>query len=369
MYLIALPWVVLQLTGSALAVGSTFALAALPRALFLPIGGVWADKQDPRRIMILVSLTRCVVLLGVFVLLQQGKLWAVYPAAIMLGTAAAFYYPAESSILPRILPKQMLQFANGLVQGSTQLVGVVGPAVGGVAVGVLGSQSVLALAALAYVSAALLLVPIRVPLLAQGNEQKSFWRELLAGARCAWADPVLRGLLLTIAFVNLGFVGPFNVGLPALAQGPLQGGAEAFGLLAAAFSVGALLGVGIATFSSKLHWKGGLAIGSVVLTSLGLGSLAGVSDVPSALGLLVIAGVGSGLVNVLLITLLQIRAPEAFLGRIMSLVLVSSFGLAPISQFLAGVIAQEVGVRALFVIGACISLSALTLGGRWIMRV
>jgi MFS family permease len=368
-YLIALPWIILQITGSPLAVGSTFALAALPRALFLPIGGVWADRQGPRRIMVIVSVTRCLVLIGLIILLSQDVIWGIYPAALLLGTAAAFYYPAEGSILPRIVPKDLLQSANGLVQGANQLIGIVGPALGGVAVSTLGSEIVLAVAALSYLGAALLLWPLQIQMQTYVRAEGHFLSELLAGARRVWGDPALRRLLLTIALVNLGFVGPFNVGLPALVQGSLGLGAEAFGLLAAAFSIGALSGVFIATLSGKINAKGRLALGSVLVTGLGFGSLGVVSGLVPALGLLAVAGIGSGLANVILITLLQLRTSEDLLGRVMSLVLVSSFGLAPLSQFLAGVIAEGLGVQTLFPIGACIMLLALVLGGRWIIHL
>ncbi len=367
-YLIALPWLVLKATGSTLALGSVFALAAFPRALLLPFGGVWADRIGQRRIMFVASLVRGFVLLGLAAFLAQDKVWALYPAAFLLGTASAFYYPAEGSIIPRIVTSEQLPSANSLVQGTTQLLGILGPALGGVAVGLLGGEDTLLVAAGSYALAAIMLLFLRLQKTSVA-ERASFFSQLTEGIRVVWEDPALRWLILIIAFSNFGFVGPFFVGIPTLVRETFGLGAEAFGTLTAAFSLGSLGGISLAALTGKLKIKGKLAVIAMVITNLGIGLLFLASNFTLSLGLLIVAGIGSGMQNILLITLLQLRTPKALLGRVMSLILVGSFGLSPLSQFLAGTFAERFEVKLLFPVGAMISLAALLLGARWIIRL
>lgn len=157
------------------------------------------------------------------------------------------------------------------------------------------------------------------------------------------------------AIANLGFLGPFLVGLPAFVRQVLGGDASLFGVLLAAFGGGSLLGAIIA--GRIRHWRQGrtTAVGlGVAATALGLVSTA--DSLGWALGILAIGGVGSGLANVQLTVLLQLRSDPSMVGRIMSLLLFGSFALAPISQVGAGAIVEAGGPQLVFVVGACISL-------------
>ncbi|QYJ14533.1 Enterobactin exporter EntS [Rubrobacter xylanophilus DSM 9941] len=162
LYLIALPWVVLELTGSALALGTVFALGAFPRALLFPVGGALADRVEASRLMVASGFARGLVIAGLAALLGTGQTWAPYLVAVLLGAAASFYYPAEGSLLPRLLPRDLLQSANGLVQGTNQLASVLGPALGGAVVGALGGGAALTIAAGTYTLAAVVMLGVRV---------------------------------------------------------------------------------------------------------------------------------------------------------------------------------------------------------------
>ena len=375
LYLVALPWLVLQITGSTLALGSVFALSALPRALLLPIGGVWADRTGPRRMMVVVSLLRGLILLSLVLFVRQDEVWVLYLAALALGTASAFYYPAEGSVIPRIVSPEQLPAANGLVHGTTQLLGVLGPALGGVLVGALGGGRVgglvtLLVASGGYVCAATLLVFVRLQR-EQNAERPSFATQLREGIETVLHDPALRRLIGMIAFINLGFVGPFYVGLPALVRQTFGLGAEAFGSLAAAFSLGSLIGVFIAAAigSRSKGREGKFIAASLMLLCLGIGLLGTAPSLIYALGFLLAAGLGSGIINVLLITLIQLMTAKELLGRVMSLILVGSFGLSPVSQFLAGAFAEHFSLSLLFPIGASVMLLVLLLNVRWLVQL
>jgi len=132
-YMIALSWLVLQLTGDALAVGTLLAIAAVPRALFMLVGGALVDRFSPRSLMLTSNLVRLVlvVLLAGLVLSGAIKLWMLYVLALFFGLADAFFYPAQSAIVPQLVKERDLPWANALIQGMAQLSLFIGPVLAG----------------------------------------------------------------------------------------------------------------------------------------------------------------------------------------------------------------------------------------------
>ena len=120
--MIALPWLALLLTGSALALGTVLAVMAIPRAVFMLVGGAYVDRLSPRRVMLISNAVRfvAVTLLGVIVLAGAAQLWMLYVFALVFGVADAFFYPAQTAIMPELVEGDQLQQANGITQGTTQ---------------------------------------------------------------------------------------------------------------------------------------------------------------------------------------------------------------------------------------------------------
>src|SRR5215217_4729318 len=142
-YMIALPWLVLQLTGSALALGTVMALASIPRALFLLVGGALVDRFSPRSVMIASNFARLVlvVLLSALVLTNTIRIEMLYAFALAFGLADSFYFPGQSAIIPQLLPEDQLQAGNTFVQGTAQLSGFVGPVLAGALIALIGHSA------------------------------------------------------------------------------------------------------------------------------------------------------------------------------------------------------------------------------------
>jgi MFS family permease len=104
-YMIALPWLVLQLTGDALAMGAVLALGGIPRALFMLVGGALTDRFSPRNVMLTSNLLRLglVSILAVMVITGAMQLWMLFAFALLFGLADAFFFPAQSAIIPRLV--------------------------------------------------------------------------------------------------------------------------------------------------------------------------------------------------------------------------------------------------------------------------
>src|SRR5688572_4114084 len=138
--MIALPWLVLQLTGDALAMATVLALSAIPRALFMLVGGALTDRFSPRSLMLSSNAARFVLVsfLTVVVFNNKVEMWMLYTLAILFGIADAFFYPAQSSIVPQLVKNDHLQVANSLVQGTMMLTMLLGPALAGLLIAALG---------------------------------------------------------------------------------------------------------------------------------------------------------------------------------------------------------------------------------------
>ena len=232
--LVALPWLVLKLTGNPAALGLVLAAMALPRALFMLIGGALVDRLSPRRVLLAARGVNAllVALLAALVLLGDIRMWLVYLIALGIGLSTAFAYPAGSAILPQLVRKDQLQAANALVMGMRQLSMFVGPALAGVVISVgthgaqpqamqdaegLGLAFTVDAVSFAFSLASLLLIRVSAdfdPKPAAGGVLAN----VASGVRMIWADLPLRAFMLYAAVVSVFVGGPLQVGLPVLAD-------------------------------------------------------------------------------------------------------------------------------------------------------
>ena len=349
MYLVALPWLVLQTTGDAFAVGAVLALAAVPRAVFMVPGGAFTDRFSSRLVMFISNVLRglLVGLVATAVLLGQTHLWLLYAQALAFGLVDGFFYPASSAVMPQILEPEQLQSGNAVTQGAAQAASFVGPVLAGAVIATceagggsasLGSAIALLATGLCFLASALLLRLLRPRrasgVAAQGNVLQSVRESLLY----AWRDEALRTVLPLMSVFTLLMYGPIAVGVPVLADTRFPERAAAFGLIMSAWGGGAVLGSALALFlpRPRAAWTGPLVLALAAVPGPGL-VLLGLtySTLVAALDGLVI-GAAAGYLAVLFLTWLQLRTPEALLGRVMGLMLFGSVGLTPVSLALAG---------------------------------
>ncbi|HET7182027.1 MAG TPA: MFS transporter [Candidatus Limnocylindrales bacterium] len=351
--LIALPWLALVLTGSALALGGAMALMAIPRAVLMTFGGVAVDRFSPRRVMLGSNAVRlvAVAVLGAAVVAGSAELWMLYAFALVFGVADAFFFPAQTAIVPELVTDEQLQRANGIVQGTAQVTVLVGPVAAGIVIaalgGTAGQASIAGIGAALLVDAATFVVSLATLLLIEprahvAGSHDSVIESIKEGARFIWASKGMRAMILVSLAANFLIVGPFEVGMPFIAYSRLPEGAAAFGLVTAAFGGGSLVGL---LFGSILPPPRPSRFGAVVILPMALAgiAMAGLSAAHStivAAALTGVAGIALGYTNLLSITWIQRRIPAALMGRVMSLLITGSVGLVPVSMFLAGFAVQ-----------------------------
>jgi MFS family permease len=358
-FLVALPWLVLQLTGDVFALGTVVAVTAAPRAVFLLLGGALLDRFSPRTVMLYSNLGRMVLVAVLAVLTVSGsvQLWMLYIFALLLGLGYAIYLPAQSAIVPRLVPRERLHAGNAITQGTFQLSRALGPVLAGVLIAFLGTSEIGATAApdssgvgivFGLEAASFLVSAITLTMIAlsplgheKGRDTRGagIMRSLGGGFTCVWRDKTLRVYFVLIGLVNLALLGPVSVGLPVLASTRFQdAGALAYGAILSGFGLGALSGV---VAGGTLRRPPGRSFPAALLAScalLGVG-LALLGALPSAGGSAAAAfliGLGEGYLTVEFITWLQLRTSRENLGRMMGILLFASLGQAPLSNVIAG---------------------------------
>ncbi|EJE48453.1 hypothetical protein (DUF894), partial [Acidovorax sp. CF316] len=138
--LIALPWLVLQMTGDTLVLGTVLALMSVPRALFILIGGALVDRYSPKQVLMLTKYINLVLLalLSGLVLTGTLTLWMVYVLSLAIGLSTAFSIPAGTAMMPHVVPRAQLQAANGINLGLRQLTMFLGPLLAGLLIALFG---------------------------------------------------------------------------------------------------------------------------------------------------------------------------------------------------------------------------------------
>ena len=346
--LIATPWLVLQLTGDPLAVGIVLALEGIPRAAFMLIGGAVTDRLAPRLIMLISDIVRLgltAVMAGA-VFAGTVQMWMVYALALSFGLVAGFATPAEKSIVPMLVSDDDLQAGNSLVMGVTQFAGFVGPTLAGLAIAV-NSRSELGIGLAFLIDAVTFAVStgclwlMRGARSTSGDEREAhLWKSIRNGITYLWRDRALRLVFLVLAAINFLVVGPLLVGIPVVAHERLPGGAMAFGLLMAAFSVGNLVGYVVAGALPRPSSRvvRAIVVGLFAGNGMVVASLSLLSDIWPIFGLLLLLGLGNGYLAIVLFTWIQTYVSRSMLGRMMSLVTFSSLGLIPVSQAISGAV-------------------------------
>ncbi len=355
-YMVALPWLTLQLTGSAIAVGAIFAVAGIPRALFMLVGGVLTDRLSARLLMLVSNTARLGVtgLLTILVLTNSIQLWMLYVISLAFGIVDAFFHPAYMAMIPLIVEDEDLAASNAALQGTSLLVTAAGPGIGGVLVKVVGIGFSFLLDTLSFAAATLTLLfmkPVEKAKTAT-KQPTSMLADIREAMVYIWKDDVLRPFMLIVIALNFLFTGPLSVGPAVMARDRFVEGSIALGVLYSALGIGSLLGMlaGSALKPSR--------IGLVTLVAIGMSGVclvgAGYSESLWLTALLfALTGASSGFGNLLMITWLQRRIAKEMLGRVMSIVMLSSVGLVPISTALGGFIA-EYSLPLLFTLNGCL---------------
>jgi MFS family permease len=352
--MVALIVLVVQITGSASAVGGALVARLLP-TIASPLAGVLADRADRRVVLVASDLARAVLVLG---LVFAKDLATIYVLVFLMGLARTVFNPTVRAAFPRVVGGGDLTRANAFISGTFSTSIMVGPALGGVLVASIGVEAAFLADAVTYLVSAILLSTVPLPRPRRESEEEAgFVRELrsgfgyLVGARVPLV--IVVGAFLTILTINATV--PAEV---FLAKETFGAGDAGYGLLVSLWGGGIVLGSAImAVLGNRIN----LVLLYFLSIFLGAFALMGTGLAPAfvlALGALTVEGAATGIDNVATDTILQERVPEAFLGRVFSIRFLGYSAGEAFAYPAGGLLVDAVGPRSTYILAGIATAAA-----------
>jgi MFS family permease len=370
---VALPWQVYELTNSPTAMGVIAAAQLIPIFAFTLFGGVASDRIDRRKVLVAADTARGLAagLVGVLAITGNLELWHIGAMVVLFGVGQAFAGPATGSMVPQIVPAELLVQANSALF-SMHTIGyrLAGPALGGLVIAAFGTGTAFLLDAASFgISAvAIILIAYRPAARLLGEEgRRSVLADVRAGLRYVRSQTWLWGTILW-SFIAFPFTtAPYVVLLPYLVKNDLGGDARDLGLV---FAAGGASGLAIALIVAQITIPRRHVAFMYALFAFGVTDLVFYALTSAPWQAMVIAAIAEAALTAGVLvwnTLLQRAVPNELLGRVRSVESVAAFALTPVAMAVVGPAAELVGVRAVMaaggILGAALTLAVVLLPG------
>jgi len=359
MRIVAVPFQILALGGSAAEIGIAAAASTAVQVPFLLFGGAVVDRV-PRRLVLLTSDLLSGTAMSVIAFLGisgQLRIEHLYVMAALLGLADAFFGPALMAIVPELVPEEILIKGNALRGLSRQGGRLGGSLVGGVLVAAFGPAIAFAIDALTYFASFLALAVMR-PGAAPSGGRKHLLAEVREGFAFVFSIPWVWMTIALFSVINLLVFGPLNVGLPILVRDVLHGDAAVFGALTASLAAGQIA-AGIILGQATIRRSGIVMYAFAVMAGVVLASFGAFPLLAWLLLASVLMGVTFVGFNILWESALQRHVPRALLGRVTSVDFFGSLLLGPVAPLVAAALIESLGTTQVF-IGAGIIVAVLS---------
>lgn len=373
MQAVAQDWLVLEMTNDPVALGAVAAAQFLPVLALGLFGGVAADVLPKRLGLLCTQSVACILalVLGLLILGGHVQVWQVMVMAFCLGIVNAFDMPMRQSFVVEMVGREDVASAVALNSAAFNGARVVGPAIAGLLIGLIG------LAPLFLLNSASYLVVIAGYLLMDVRQLRSPIRRhlersvrgiadsLVEGLRYVRATPIILLCVSLIGVVSL-FALNFPVFGPLVAREVLHGGAATYGFLMAAAGAGSLVSALMLAFGGRAT-LGRVFVGGT-LAGLGVVGVGFSSLVPLSLVLMAIVGWSTVAIGATTNTIIQLTVPDALRGRVMSVYTTVFAGATPIGSLLMGSLASRAGVTAAMAIAGLATIAFTALAAVWGIR-
>jgi MFS family permease len=362
-------WQVLQLTNSAFLLGLVTFAATLPNIVLSLFGGVIADRFDRRHLLIGTQsiFLSTAALLGILTTLHIITVWEIILMALINGTFNAAGQPAWQAFIGDLVRREQLKQGIALNSVQFNLSRVIGPAIGGISIGLFGIAGSYYLNALSYLAVIIPLMVMHPNQRQQAHKQQSMWRSLREGLDYVRRRPALR-IILLLQLIVAFFVFPYVTLLPVFARDIFKIGAPGLGVLNVASGIGALTGaICIMLLSQHLERGGRFLVILCILGGLASIAFAMSNALEVSLIILMVLGACSVMSGTTTNTTLQMLTPEEMRGRVLSIWIMVAFGIAPFGNLLMGWVAQSFGAQLTLAIGGgfCAIMALLVVLIHW----
>jgi MFS family permease len=365
---VALLWFVYELTGSAMMIATVGLIQTVPPLVFGPLIGVYLDRLRKKPVMIWVDLIRTALTFLIPALYGLGylRLEGLFVLIFLTSMVSTVFGPALVSAVPHLVRRGELVSANALIQGTNNIGSLLGPAVSGVLIALIGAQHVLYVNAVTFLVSALCLIPIRSnetieerP--SESAQPKSLLSDLSVGFRFVFGNRSTVFLLVVItALFNLG-ASAFVFVLPVYAKEYLQVGPVQLGWLWSALGAGMLAASSWLAFrrNNDVRSRMQILVSGTTVGGLATCTLAVLESPLLAAGFVILVGAGAAVLNPVVWALLQEVTPSHLMGRVLTTFSTGSMAAAMVGMSGFGWIADAIGpAQSLVGLGLVLLLTA-----------
>jgi MFS family permease len=360
---VATSWLVYRMTHSALLLGIVGFAGQLPTFIFAPFAGVWVDRLNRHRVLVVTQTLAMLQSLALAALVFGNivTVWHIIWLGAFQGLINAFDMPARQSFVVQMVEdKQDLGNAIALNSSMVNLARLIGPSVAGIIITAVGEGYCFLIDGISYVAVVVSLAAMRALPLQSFPKGAGVFSALKEGLQYVVRFSPVRSILLLLALVSL-FGMPYTVLMPVFAARVLSGGAHTLGFLMAASGVGALAGAVVLAARKSVRGLGRMIAVSAAIFGIGLMGFSQSRVLWLSLILLLASGFGMMTQMASSNTILQTIVPDEKRGRVMSYYTMAFVGMAPFGSLLAGSLANRVGAPITVLISGAICLA----GSAW----
>lgn len=327
-------WYIVKKLDLEASLGLVLVASSVPRLVFMIIGGATADKFPKKNIMFFSNIIRACLVVGLLIwLLADGvTLYTFALFALFFGLADAFFWSADGSILPEIVAKFRLTQANSITQMTNQSSLILGPMLAGFLIKVSNYTTVFLITICMLVLAAIFVRKIKMPSMEEEYKPEgNMLTSIIEGIRYVKKSTFLSTLLICSAFLNMFLIGPMQIGFPIFVKNVLHGDSLLYSYLEGSVGGGMAIGaIGVALLNIRRH-RGWFCIIMIFMSGISFFLLTESTIVWHALLAGSIYGATLAMGVIPLMAVIQSSVQEDMMGRVMSLLMLSSMGLIPIS--------------------------------------
>ena len=363
---IATSWLVYRLTKSAALLGLVSFSSQIASFLLGPIAGVWVDRWDRHRTLIITQALSMIqsFALAALALTGTARIWEIIALALMQGTINAFDMPARQSFVVQMVDKREdLSNAIALNGSMVNSASLVGPAIAGAVIAAVGEGYCFLIDGISYIAVIASLIAMRITIPQARRPQREIKHEIREGWQYVRGSLPIRSILTNLGLVSM-FGMPYSVLMPIFAVQVLHGGPNTLGFLMSAVGVGALVGTVSLTMRKSVVGLGrriviATAICGAALIAFGLSKNVWFS-------ILILPFIGFGLMQQMAPsnTILQTIVDDEKRGRVMSFYSMAFLGMAPFGSLLAGNLAATIGAPRTLMVNGVVCL----IGSFWFSR-
>ena len=338
-------WYIAKTLNLEASLGVVFVALSVPRLIFMIIGGAVADKFPKKNIMFYSNIVRAILVATILTWFIVGDvtLYTFALFALFFGLADAFFWSADGSILPELVEKSRLTQANSLTQMTNQASVILGPVLGGILIKFTNYETIFSITILLLIVAAILVQKIQFTMPEQQNTDKSMFTSIKEGILYVKESPFLSTFLICSAFLNLFLIGPMQVGFPLFIKNVLHGDSLQFSYLEASVGGGMAIGAVIVGLKNINRRRGLFCIIMMLLSGVFFLSINFSTVLWQALLAGMFYGITIAMAIVPLMAMIQSTVKEEMMGRVMSLLMLSSMGFIPLSYAFTS-IALAIGI-------------------------